>query len=233
MKRANSFKRQVLVLALAFALIAFYPAQNAEPQASGTVVSVEPQFNSARVGETFNVSITVSNVQNLYTLEVFLSWNSSVLQAQTVSLQLGVESHPGGVLHEVPGEGVFVVQDEVTQETGQYSLVATSVSPAASFNGSGTIASVTFAVVSVGHSEIELETILADYPEPDNTSTEIDHTDTGGSVDAVIPEFPNAVIIALLVALATFAVFFFKKAAKKNLTQAPPPPHSSPLLLAC
>jgi hypothetical protein len=219
-KRTNPSKRQIILLTFVFALIAVYPLQAARSEIVATVVSVVPQMNSARVGDTFTVNVTVSNVQNLYAVEVTLTWNSSVLRVQDVSLQLGVESHPGGVLHETQNASVLVAESNVTEEAGQYYLVATSVSPAASFSGSGTIASIRFNVTSVGHSEIELRTVLANYPLQDDTSTPIDHTDVSGSIDAVVPEFPSIVIVAVLLVFVTGALLLSKRVLRKGANQA-------------
>jgi hypothetical protein len=95
--------------------------------------------------------------------------------------------------------------------------VATSVAPAPPFSGSGNIAIITFNVTSPGHSVLDLTTELADY-NPSGSSF-IDHSDIKGTVDSVIPEFPNIAVFALFVILATIAVVISKKLLKKNLAQ--------------
>jgi hypothetical protein len=161
-------------------------------------------------------------VQNLYAINVTLQWNTSVLQVMKVDLRLGVELHPDGILHgnrladqnsASPGD-ILVNENDVSLELGEYHLVATSIAPAASFSGSGNIAIITFNVTSLGHSELNLTAELADY-NPSGSSF-IDHTDINGTVDSVIPEFPNIAVLALVLFLATFIVVISKKLFRKN-----------------
>jgi hypothetical protein len=123
------------------------------------------------------------------------------------------------------------VDENASKTTGEYHLVATSVGPAPSFNGSGTIATITFTVVGLGRSELNLESELADYPPPGGSSNFIDHTDTGGSVDAVPAETPQEPIpwtlfliplILIILGLAIIGWALSRKRRKKNLN-APAP----------
>ena len=59
---------------------------------------------------------------------------------------LGVESCPEGVLHETASDPLYIADDTVSQELGEYTLVATSVGSASAFNGNGIIATLTFNV---------------------------------------------------------------------------------------
>ena len=212
-KHFNRLKRKIALLAVVLALIGVLSVQMARSQTSGTVVSVVPEVNAGRVGETFIVNITLSNVQNLYGVDVTLNWNASILQFVSATSLLGVESHPGGVLHEA----VTIAEDGTSEEVeGEYNLVATSMNPADSFNGSGTIATITFNVTKVGHSDLTLQSELADHPLPEEFSALIDHTDVSGSFDAVIPEFPSAFVVATLIVVVTVVLLFSKKLLKKN-----------------
>ena len=200
-----------IVFLLVFSLLLLYPVCTVFSQASSsTPVAVKPSANTARVGETVTINITLANVQNLYALDVTLQWNASALQVLGADSRLGVESHSDGVLHTE----IQVVEDNATQEIGQYHLVATSIAPAAPFSGSGNIAIIAFNVTSLGHSELVLTTELADY-NPEGSSF-IDHTDINGTVDSVIPEFPNAAVFALFLILATLIVLVSKRLLTKN-----------------
>ena len=117
---------------------------------SGTVVRAEASTSQPHVGDTLTVEITISNVQNLYGVDVKFNWNTAVLQEISATSQLGVESNPGGVLHAPSGDPLYIEQDNASQATGEYDLVATSVAPAPAFSGSGTIATVKFNVISTG-----------------------------------------------------------------------------------
>jgi len=207
------------MFAVVFALIVLFPIQTASVQAAnGTTISAIPSSSTPALGETFTVNVTISNVQNLYALDVMLRWNASVLQVLNVDLRLGVESHLDGVLHEIsPNAEIEVIEDNVSKEIGEYHVVATSVNPAPSFSGSGNIAIITFNVTSLGHSGFEFEeTELADYPTSGENANLIEHITVAGSVN-VIPEFPSLIAVALFLALATAAVVFSKKRLKPTI----------------
>jgi hypothetical protein len=183
--------------------------------AARTVVAVKPSAVSPQVGEAFTVNITVSDVENLYALDVLLTWNASILRVQSVQTLLGVESHSGGVLHEtLPDAAVYIVENNISQEAGEYHLVATSVAPAPSFNGSGTIATITFTVLSTGRTALILSSELADYnPEGSNP---INHEDVSGTVEALIPEFPATfALTVLMLVTATVALVYARMGKKK------------------
>ena len=209
----------IIVLTLVCALLVICPIQAALAQgSSGTVISVVPAQSNVGLGEILTVNITIGNVENLFGLDVTFNWNSSVLHLQSATSNLGVESHSNGVLHEASGSPIIVAEDNASQESGQYHLVATSQGAADSFNGSGTIATLTFNVTSTGHSNLGLTSELADHPLPGETTSEfIAHNNVGGSVDsAAIPEFPEVAILMLLAGFVTAALLFSKKSFKKN-----------------
>ena len=210
----------ILTLTIVFILIAMLPIQTAKSQTSPTTVKVVPAQNAVRIGETIVVNLTITNVQNLYGLDIKLDWNTSLLQLMSTISRLGVESYSDGILHESTDAPISVVEDSSSQETGEYHLVATSQNPSPSFNGSGTIVSLTFNVTNIGHSTLSIQSELADRPLPDQISDFIVHTDANGSVDAgAIPEFPEAAIIGLLAIFATVFLLFSKRIIKKTIAQ--------------
>jgi hypothetical protein len=210
---------KTLLFILITTLLTLSLIQTAFPQSSSnTKVAVNPEATNAILGETITINITLSNVQNLYGLDVTLLWNPSALTVQNINIRLGVESNSDGVLHEAPSADIFVQENTADQENGEYHLVATSVAPAPSFSGCGNIASITFNVTDIGHSELILTTELADY-NPSGSNL-IDHTDVNGAVDSVIPEFPSAIAISLILILVTTTAVFSKRLLGK--------PHSKP-----
>jgi len=152
-----------IVLWIAFFLLFTFTESFVVNTTPEVTMMVEPYASFAHVGETFTVNVTIINVQNLYGVEVTLSWNASVLQIVRANVRLGVESYPNGVLHQP----VFIAKNETNQAEGKYVLACMSESPAASFNGSGNIAIITFKVSSAGYSKLDLETKLADWPPPE------------------------------------------------------------------
>jgi len=216
-KHPNLSTLQIILTIAIFVLLALYPIQAASAQvSSNAIVQVEPSRTTARIGETFTVNITIANVQNLYGVDVTLDWNNSILQILRNESRLGVESNPDGVLHSP----ISIIDESASQEIGEYHLVATSENPADSFNGNGTIATLTFNVTNEGHSELDLQSELADHPSPSEQSNFISHTDASGSVDTVIPEFPSLVSIVLILVAATTAFLVSKKLLKKSAAPA-------------
>ena len=169
---------QTMVFMLILFCVVFCPIQTVSSQNSAAV-RVMPSQVSTSLGESFIVTISLSYVQNLYGLEVILNWNPAVLRATTVDIRLGVESFSDGVLHESSySPPIFIAESNITQTKGEYRLVATSMSPAPSFNGSGNIVRIAFYPIDLGDSVLDLESQLFDYPPTDRDpriSLPIDH----------------------------------------------------------
>ena len=201
-------------------------------------MKAEASTSQPHVGDTLTVNIKISNVQNLFGVDVTLNWNPSVLSVVSATSQLGVESHSGGVLHETSSYPIEVVDDIASQSIGEYHLLATSTGSASPFSGSGTIATVTFKVTSSGSTGLTLASELSDHPAAGGTANLIVHSDTADSVTAVasepsisptptstsetsatpkpstsIPEFSKigTIIILIIVLSATIATISTKK----------------------
>ena len=179
---------------LATFLLACHATQTTTIQAtSETIVKIEPYASRAEVGESFDVNITIINVQNLYGVDIKLYWNSSILRVAAVDVRLGVESHPNGVLHEP----LIIAKNETNQ--GQYWLVGTSMTPAVPFNGTGNAVKITFNVLSLGSCRLSLETLLSDWPPPTRIppiSQLISHATIGGFFGPIhISAYPLTVLI--------------------------------------
>jgi hypothetical protein len=183
---------------------------------SNTVVRAVASSSQPRIGDTLTVNITISNVQNLFGVDVTLSWNTTVLSVTNAKSLLGVETYPEGVLHESGIDTLLVAQDAASQETGQYTLTATSVGSASAFNGNGIMATVTFNVTGTGPTGLSVESELSDKPATGQTSNLIEHTNTADAVDAVVPEFPSIIIVGFLIVAATAALVVSKKHLNKT-----------------
>jgi hypothetical protein len=173
---------------------------------SQTMVKLEPALCSASLGETFMANITVADVQNLYGLEVDVSWNASVLEIARVDVRVG---QAGGALYS----SVYIVENSTTDS--QYTLAATSVAPAPPFNGTGTAATITFRVKDHGNSSLSVTSQLYDFPPPDRdprVSLPIEHTTLGSTFEETIPEIGSLPLLAfLIVAVVSAAVLCLKK----------------------
>jgi hypothetical protein len=182
--------------------------------AASTTVRAVSSSSQPKIGDTITVNITISNVQNLYGVDVNLGWNNQVLKLISAQSMLGVESHPEGVLHESGSDTIMVAEDSSSQQAGEYTLTATSVGSAPAFSGSATIATLTFNVTSAGSTGLTITSDLADHPASGETSNLIEHTDTADSVTTVVPEFSSITLVAVLITAATAALI----ASKKRLT---------------
>jgi hypothetical protein len=178
----------------------------------GTVVEVEPQASSASVGGNFTVNVTVVDVENLYGIEVDLSWNASILEPVGIDVRLGWAD---GALYSP-----LYMAENSTQE-GEYTLAAASTS-ATSFNGTGNLVIVTFEVKSSGTSNLTLATQLYDYPPPDRDprlSMPIDHSTISGVFSSIIPEIPNPAVLLVFMTFTVVAVAFSRRIQDKNRTR--------------
>ena len=121
------------------------------------------------MGQTFTVTISILNVQNLYSLEVVLKsgpfCSASYKRSKS---RVGEENFADGVLHlSSNSPPIFIAENNLTQNEGEYRLTVTSMAPAAAFSGSGNIVKVTFRSISLGSSALNLQSQLYDYPPTD------------------------------------------------------------------
>lgn len=180
-----------------------------------TIVKVEPQSSSLAAGEQFAVNITVAEVQDLWALEITVRWNATILSVVKIDVRLG---EPEGALNHP----VLVPQNSTGM--GEYSLAATSMNPASSFNGSGIIVTLTFEGKKSGDSGIDLEAKLYDYPQP--VAEEIVHTTSDGLAHVDVSTIPPLITI-LLVTLASAAaiiaasVILLRKRSPKTFERKP------------
>jgi hypothetical protein len=182
--------------------------------AQSTVVKAEASASQPKVGDTLTVYIKISDVQNLFGVDVTLNWNSSTLKLVSATPQLGVESYSGGVLHESSSYPIEVVDNTASQSDAKYHLLATSTgSSTPAFTGSGTIATVTFTVTTAGSTGLALNDVelsIKGSVDVVTPSTSVD------SVNPIIPEFPTTIIIVILIALATATIAISTKLLKNN-----------------
>ena len=124
------------------------PAENAEKPLlyvdPPTVLDLEPCQN-------FTIEVKIANITDLYGFDLKLSWDPSILEYVSHTVMVPVETHPGGVLHEP----VLPVKDKVDKDAGIYECAYSQMGDTPTFNGSGTIFSMTFHVVGLGNCEIK------------------------------------------------------------------------------
>ena len=240
-----AFKKFMVFLVCVLLSVGFIATVSAQ----SIVVNAGASTTQPVVGSTLTVTLTISNVQNLFGIDSTLQWNPSVLTLTNTVLNLG-DSHSNGVLHGSninTDSNTLVTGDIYVQETkvaGSYELVTTSVGAStANFTGSGTIATLTFNVVSAGSAGLTLSTDLSDKPASGSTANFITHQDTASAVTAVtsgsssptasptptsgtsstptsspvVPEFPSTIIIAVFIAIATAVIVLTVKQSKNKI----------------
>jgi len=109
---------------------------------------------------TFTISVKIYNVTMLYGLDIQFTWEPTVIKYVSHIAKIPVETYPDGVLHSP----VLPVIDQVDENASmpgsepgtRYWLSKASMLPAKGFNGSGTIFTMTFQVVSIGYSPLRI-----------------------------------------------------------------------------
>ena len=114
--------------------------------ASATSLYVNPSSISKTVGSTFPVKIDVA-VSNLFSYELKLSYNPSILEATTVTLSF-------------LNEPTLLVKKEINNAAGNVWIATSSMLPAQPKSGSGTLATVTFKVKKTGTSNLHLYDVI-------------------------------------------------------------------------
>jgi hypothetical protein len=216
-------KLTIAMLALVCGLLFAAPLQFVKSQsATITFLNTAPSQTTLGIGQTLTVNITITNVENLYAVDLTLDWNSTVLHLVNAKLNLGTSSVPGGgVLYgspvsDSPTPGGVYANTSLSTES-EFHLIASSEAPAPSYNGTGTIATLTFNVTALGHSDINLLSDITDHPEAGETSEEIIHFDYSNAINATtIPEFPGTAVLALLMICATVAVLLSRNQIRKK-----------------
>ena len=117
-----------------------------------TVVKVEPSLielgNAAGdpipiPGTQFTVTIKIYNVENLYGFDLKFRWNTTYLDYVSHSVHVPRDTYLDGVLWNP----ILPLADEVNSTAGTYWIAYSSMAPAPTFNGTGTVFTMTFEVV--------------------------------------------------------------------------------------
>jgi hypothetical protein len=157
-----------------------------KPVAGGaTVVKVDPsliEYYEDATGQQFTVAIKIVDVTNLYGFDIKFRWNTTFLDYVSDSVHVPRNAtYPDGVLYD-PIIFKFV---QVNATTGTYWVAYSSRWPAPSFNGSGTVFTMTFKVKyhpvqPQPDAHVTLELYSTDLS--DNHGYPIPHTRQNGTV---------------------------------------------------
>jgi hypothetical protein len=129
--------------------------------ATGTRVYVDPPaVKNLSISTTFTISVKIANVSMLYGIDIQFTWEPSVIKYLSHVKKIPVETYPDGILHKNTINVIDQV-DETANMSGsepgtRYWLSEASLSPAKTFNGSGTIFTMTFQVMGIGYSPLRV-----------------------------------------------------------------------------
>lgn len=155
-----------------------------------TKVYVDPDFISEPVGNFFNITVRLANVSNLFGVEMTFNWDPVILDYVDHVAKIPVDTYPDGILH---GTSPLWIANTVNATEGTYDLAVSSfgfpVPP--SFNGSGIIFEMTFHIVDIGYSLLEIsESNLASKPNSTHPAgSPIIHDTIDGVFDNSPPQF--------------------------------------------
>jgi len=148
----------LLTLLLIGALSLAFDIQPAKTEPT-TKILVDPPDVTKNMGEIFSVRVNISDVTNLYGLEIQFWWDSTLLEYVSKSVRIPKNTYPDGVLW-APAMKVI---DWVDKAAGTYRLVVASLAPALSFSGTGTVFIMSFKVLREAACYLHFAyTVLAD-----------------------------------------------------------------------
>jgi hypothetical protein len=120
-------------------------------------------------GTQFTVTVKIYNVTNLYGFDLKFRWNTTYLDYVSHSVHVPRDTYLDGVLWNP----ILPLADEVNSTAGTYWIAHSSMAPAPSFNGTGTVFTITFKVAKqpydyeTGAPTINPIDIFLDFPSTD------------------------------------------------------------------
>lgn len=148
--------RKILVIALAFALSSYGILAHTCLGLSHSVfnVYINPQNISARVGHTFSINVTISNVSSLglWAYEFKLYYNKSLLEPISAKIPADHFLKP-----TLSPDNIFIFNPgTINQTEGTISFAVTLIGPEPGKTGTGTLANITFTVITSGESTLKI-----------------------------------------------------------------------------
>ena len=139
--KKSKFALVPLILILLSSLSAFI-----NPSASlSTTVKVDPsliEYYVKATGKEFTVAVKIIDVENLYGFDLKFRWNTTYLEYVSHSVRVPRNTYLDGVLWNP----ILPLTDEVNTSNGTYWIAYSCLAPAPTFNGTGTVFTMTFRV---------------------------------------------------------------------------------------
>lgn len=101
--------------------------------------------------EDFTIAVEISDVTDLKGFDIQLRWNASLLDYNSHSIRVPVETYPDGVLHGP----ILAAKDLVNATLGTYWIAYATIN-GPSFNGSGIVFEMTFIVLNFGACPLDI-----------------------------------------------------------------------------
>jgi hypothetical protein len=166
-------------------------AVTVNPVSSGaTVVKVDPplvEYGTNATGQQFTVAIKIVDVTNLYGFDIKFRWNTTFLDYVSHSVRVPKDTYPDGILWNNTQGTILKLEDEIDTTAGTYWIAYSSIWNAPSFNGSGTVFTMTFQIIS-----------QPVQPQPDaNITLQLYSTDLSNNAGAPIPHTSEDGIVKL------------------------------------
>jgi hypothetical protein len=141
------------LIAVAFAALTGFTWQIAQPQ---TMLQVDPQELRIKVGGEATVDLAITQVSELYGVEVHLRFDPNVVEiVDADAAQDGVQIEPGTL--PVPD---FVVQNVADNQLGTIDYASTQLPPNKPGEGDGVIARITLKALKPGTSQLQFDRFL-------------------------------------------------------------------------
>ena len=154
-KRSPGSKRWIVVLATLGLLHLLTAGATARAQETACV-SIVPEAQTVPVGGETELEIRASNVNNLYGVELHLTFDSELVEVIDADpVRDGIQVNTGDLLAPGMTEGIAVNQAYNSQ--GRIDFAVTLVADDEAVSGSGTLATIGFRCVTEGTAEIRFE----------------------------------------------------------------------------
>jgi len=152
-----NYKALSLLCLLILLAPALYSIRTIEAQTEPTVSLSPAQVTCTQVNQTFTVNITISNVQNLWAWDMNLTWNPASISLISAPTEGSFMRSAGSTLwvsipQNATGGYIPDISDAFLENIG--------------VNGSGTLATLQFQVISQASSSIQLNIIALEAPLP-------------------------------------------------------------------
>ncbi len=156
-RRLATLRRTMGLMVIAFwlgvMLLVTQPASRGFAQGSNTTIFLEPSFPLIDdVGDTVTVDIRIKDVTDLYGIDVRLSFDPALLEAQDADGDPANGVQVQGGSFPAPD---FVVKNEADNGAGTIWYAVSQMSPTEPISGTGVVASVTFKGLVAGISPVE------------------------------------------------------------------------------